>query len=82
MSKTTRPNPHVAWFRDAGPYIHAYRGRTFVLAFSGEAVADAGFAGLVHDIALLRSLGIQLILVHGARPQIEARLRRAGVEMR
>lgn len=73
---------HVSWFRDAAPYIHAHRGRTFVLAFSGEAVADEGFAHLVHDIALLRGLGIKLVLVHGARPQIEARLRRAGVEMR
>ncbi len=65
----------VHWFRQSSPYIHAFRGRTFVLAFDGAAVADASFANLIHDIALLNSLGIRLILVHGARPQIEKRLR-------
>jgi amino-acid N-acetyltransferase len=70
------------WFRGAAPYINAFRGRTFVLVFGGEAVQDKAFATLVHDIALLSSLGIRLILVHGARPQIEQRLRRQGVEMR
>ncbi len=34
------------------------------------------FANLIHDIALLHRLGIRLVLVHGARPQIEERLRR------
>jgi amino-acid N-acetyltransferase len=53
-----------------------------VLAFGGEAVADARFSSLVHDIALLHGLGIHLVLVHGARPQIESRLkaRRAKLE--
>lgn len=69
-------------FRLSAPYIHAHRGTTMVLAFGGEAVADARFPELVHDIALLHSLGIRLVLVHGARPQIEARLktRKAGME--
>lgn len=39
---------------------------------------DARFPSLVHDLSLLQSLGIRLVLVHGARPQIEARLREAG----
>ncbi len=64
----------VHWFRQSSPYIHAFRGRTFVLAFDGAAVADDKFPGLIHDIALLNSLGIRLVLVHGARPQIEQRL--------
>jgi len=71
---------HLAWFRNASPYIAAHRGRTFVLAFGGEAVAEAGFAGLIHDVALLARLGIRLVLIHGARPQIEQRLRAAGHE--
>jgi amino-acid N-acetyltransferase len=62
-------------FRRAAPYINAHRGRSFVLAFGGEAVADERFSSLIHDIALLHSLGVRLVLVHGARPQIEARLR-------
>ena len=72
----------VTGFRHSAPYIHAHRGRTFVIAFSGEAVADAGFAGLIHDFALLHSLGIRLVLVHGARPQIERRLKERGAEIR
>ncbi|OGT22564.1 MAG: amino-acid N-acetyltransferase, partial [Gammaproteobacteria bacterium RBG_16_57_12] len=64
----------VQWFRNAAPYINAFRGRTFVITFSGEAVADTQFPHLIHDIALLNSLGVRLVLVHGARPQIEQRL--------
>lgn len=74
-------NPRfVDWFRAASPYIHAFRGQTFVLVFGGEVVADVRFTGLAHDIALLHALGIRLVLVHGSRPQIEARLRARGGE--
>lgn len=75
-------DPFVDWVRQATPYIHAHRGKTFVIAFGGEAVADARFPELVHDIALLHGLGIRLVLVHGARPQIEARLQGQGAELR
>lgn len=64
----------VAWFRSVAPYVNAFRGKTFVVAFGGEVVADGKFVGLVHDLNLLASLGVRLVLVHGARPQIEARL--------
>lgn len=73
---------HVAWFRHSSPYIHAHRGRTFVIAFPGEAVEHPGFAGLIHDIALLSALGVRIVLVHGIRPQIERRLAEAGAESR
>jgi len=76
------PDPFVSWFRQATPYIHAHRGRTFVIAVGGEAVAAGGLPSLVHDIALLHGLGIRLVLVHGARPQIEERLARRGAEIR
>jgi amino-acid N-acetyltransferase len=83
MSKTSSntPDNFVDWLRGSSPYIHAHRGRTFVIAFGGEAVADIQFANLIHDIALLHGLGIRLVLVHGARPQIEERLKQRGVEM-
>jgi len=71
----------VDWFRQASPYIHAHRGRTFVVTFGGEAVADASFPNLVHDLAILQGLGIRLVLVHGARPQIEERLRLRGARL-
>lgn len=72
----------VDWFRQASPYIHAHRGQTFVLSFGGEAVADPGtFRNLIHDIALLSSLGIRLIIVPGARPQVEERLKARAMQM-
>ena len=77
-----RPEAFVAWFRAVAPYVHGHRGRTFVICFGGEAVPDERFASLVHDIALLHSLGIRLVLVHGTRPQIEQRLRASGLETR
>jgi len=70
----SNPDSFIRWFRGSSPYIHAHRGRTFVITLGGEAVADPGFPSLVHDIALLHGLGIRLVLVHGARPQIEALL--------
>ncbi|MFI3221073.1 MAG: amino-acid N-acetyltransferase, partial [Methylococcales bacterium] len=66
----------VSWFRDSSPYIHAHRNKTFVISFGGEAVLDAGFEHHVHDFALLNSLGIRLVLVHGIRPQIDQRLQK------
>jgi amino-acid N-acetyltransferase len=72
----------VTWLRASAPYIHAFRGRTFVIAFGGEVVADARFVDLIHDINVLHSLGIRLVLVHGARPQIEAILARRGITSR
>src|SRR5512142_480509 len=74
------PQEFVRWFRNSAPYINAFRGRTFVIAFGGEVLADAQFAGLVHDVALLNSLGVRLVLVHGARPQIEERMQARGIE--
>ena len=64
----------VSWFRDSSPYIHAHRNKTFVISFGGEAVLADDFAHHVHDFALLSSLGIRLVLVHGIRPQIDERL--------
>jgi len=59
------------WFRAAAPYIHAHRNSTFVIAIDGETVASESFDSLIHDLALLSSLGIRLVLAYGARPQIE-----------
>jgi amino-acid N-acetyltransferase len=75
-------NGFVDSFRAAAPYIHAFRGRTFVIAFGGEVVADEHFVDLIHDINVLHSLGVRLVLVHGARPQIEASLAARGIVSR
>ncbi|MCW9013596.1 MAG: amino-acid N-acetyltransferase [Gammaproteobacteria bacterium] len=71
---------YVNWFRNSSPYIHQHRGRTFVISLGGEAVEHPGFANLIHDIALLNSLGVRLVLVHGARPQIETQLNALGLK--
>jgi amino-acid N-acetyltransferase len=68
----------VQWFRAAAPYIHAFRGKTFVIAFGGDALADGGFSRLIYDFNLLNSLGVRLVLVHGVRPQVEERLAAQG----
>jgi amino-acid N-acetyltransferase len=77
-----QPREFVRWFRSAAPYIHAFGGRTFVIAFGGEVVDDEQFVALSHDLNLLASLEVRLVLVHGARPQIESRLKRAKIETR
>ncbi|WP_293265516.1 amino-acid N-acetyltransferase [Neptunomonas sp.] len=71
---------YVNWFRHSSPYINAHRGKTFVLMLGGEVIADNNFDNIVHDIALMTSLGIRLVLVHGARPQIEERLNKKGLD--
>src|SRR5215471_12292476 len=72
----------VHWIRAAAPYVHAFRGQTFVVAFGGEVVADESFLGVVHDLNLLHSLGIKLVVVHGSRPQIEAILEQQNISSR
>ena len=70
----------VKWFRSTAPYIHAHRGKTVVLQFDGDLIDREEFAHLVHDIALLNSLGIHLIIVFGARPQIEKLQQQRNIE--
>lgn len=72
----------VSWFRESSPYIHAHRNKTFVISFGGEAVLADDFDHHVHDFALLNSLGIRLVLVHGIRPQIDQRLVKLDVPAR
>jgi amino-acid N-acetyltransferase len=79
-SNLTQPQDFVRWFRSVAPYIHAFGGRTFVIAFGGEVISDGQFVALSHDLNLLASLEVRLVLVHGARPQIESKLKRAKIE--
>ncbi len=72
----------VNWFRASLPYIHAHRNKTFVISFGGEAVLADDFDHHVHDFALLNSLGIRLVLVHGIRPQIDQRLVKLNIPAR
>lgn len=76
------PDRYVHWFRRSSPYIYSHRGRTFVILVEGGVVARDEFTHLVGDIALLHALGIRVVVVHGARPQIDQRLAEAGVTAR
>jgi amino-acid N-acetyltransferase len=51
-------------------YIPGYRDRTFVVAVDGAIVTDENFANILLDVAVLRSLNIRIVLVHGAAAQI------------
>ena len=68
----------VRWFREVAPYVHAFRGKTFVVAFGGELVHANALNALVQDLSLLSALGIKLVLVHGSRPQVNEQLRLKG----
>lgn len=72
----------ISWFRSVAPYFHAFRGKTFVLAFGGEIFAEGKFVELAHDINLLHSAGIRVVLVHGSRPQIEIQLKHRKAKSR
>lgn len=67
-------NSRIDFFREAAPYIDKHRGKVFVIAFAGEVIGCAEFSQLIEDIAILSALGTQVVLVHGARPQIDANL--------
>lgn len=64
----------VEGFRHSVPYINTLRGKTFVIMLGGEAIEHENFSSIVNDIGLLHSLGIRLVVVYGARPQIDANL--------
>ncbi|MBO9550527.1 MULTISPECIES: amino-acid N-acetyltransferase [Pseudomonas] len=70
---------YVNWLRHASPYINAHRDCTFVVMLPGDGVEHPNFGNIVHDLVLLHSLGVRLVLVHGSRPQIESRLADRGL---
>jgi amino-acid N-acetyltransferase len=83
MTTPVKPEEFVRWFRQTAPYLHAFGGRTFVIGFGGELIAErARFAQFIQDVNLLAALEIRLVLVHGARPQIEAELKAKGLRSR
>jgi amino-acid N-acetyltransferase len=72
------PHTFVPWFRSVAPYIHAYRGKTFVVALAGEGIAAGKLPSIAQDLAILHAMGIKLVLVHGFRPQVSEQLRAKG----
>ena len=75
-------NQFVQWLRSVAPYIHAFRGKTFVIAFPGELVTAGALPVLAQDLSLLVALGIRVVVVHGSRPQVAEQLALRNVEGR
>ena len=72
----------VPWFRSVAPYIHLHRGKTFVVAIAGEAIAAGKLSGIAQDLARIQSMGVKVVLVHGFRPQVNEQLKAKGHQPR
>ena len=72
----------LKWFRHVSPYIHLHRGKTFVIMIPGDCFAQPNFSNIISDIVTLHSLGVRLVVVHGARLQIEQQLDEAAIQSR
>jgi len=72
------PHTFVPWFRSVAPYIHAYRGETFVIGMAGELIAAGKLNAFVQDLSILHAMGIKIVLVHGFRPQVNEQLAAKG----
>jgi amino-acid N-acetyltransferase len=55
-----------------------HRGKTFVVAISGEAIEAGKLPSLVQDLAMIQSMGVKVVLVHGFRPQVNEQLQAKG----
>jgi amino-acid N-acetyltransferase len=64
----------VHWLRTVAPYIHAFRGKTMVIAFGGELAQAQRLSDLAYDLALLHAMGMRIVLVHGSQPQVQEQL--------
>src|SRR5512134_130740 len=65
---------------EALPYIQRFAGKTFVIKYGGHAMADERLKkSFALDVILLKSLGINPVIVHGGGPQINDTLKRFGI---
>ncbi len=69
---------NIDWFRHTAPYIKAHRGKTFVVYLGNGVMSHPDFTTLIHDLALLHSLGVKLVLVHATREAINDSLSAEG----
>lgn len=75
------PSMNFSDLREILQYVPQFRGRTFVVALDGAVVESSGFSNILLDLAVLRSLNVKVVLVHGAAAQIEALGRKRGVAL-
>ena len=72
----------ISAIRHSTPYVNMHAGRTFVILLGGDTLLDSHVEGVISDIAILQSLGIKLVLVFGAKAQIDTALQDACIESR
>ena len=71
----------AATLANALPYLRRYAGDTIVVKYGGHAMGDAALsAAFGHDIALLKLVGVNPVVVHGGGPQINAMLERLAIK--
>lgn len=68
------------WFRQSTPYVNMHRGKTFVIMLDGDVIESPNFVNIINEISLLHSLNIKLVIVFGARPQINQLLKQNHIE--
>ncbi len=68
----------VPWFRSVAPYIHKFRHQTFVIGLTGEALAAGKLHSIAQDLAMIKAMGVKIVLVHGFRPQVNEQLHAKG----
>ena len=61
-------------------YVPQFREKTFILAVDGGIVMEENFANILLDVAVLRSLNIRVVLVHGAAEQIKALAEKQNIQ--
>jgi acetylglutamate kinase len=65
------------------PYIQSFQGKTVVVKYGGNAMISQDLkAAVIHDVILMRCVGIRTVLVHGGGPEIEGLLKKIGKESR
>ena len=74
----TATQDNIEWFRYTAPYIKAHRGCTFVVYLGNGCLNASTLTSLIHDLALLHSLGVRLVLVHATRAAIDEALKIRG----
>jgi amino-acid N-acetyltransferase len=72
---TDNSSQFIKWFRSASPYIRVHKGKTFIIHVDDDVINAGSFTDLVHDLVLLNSLEIRLVIVYSTRNSIELRLK-------
>lgn len=87
QAPASETDPHGEWHRvahtlsEALPFMRRYAGKTVVIKYGGNAMVDDAIAeDFARDVALIKQVGINPVVVHGGGPQIGSMLDKLGIE--